>query len=68
MIYEIVKVQSSKGQIIFITFTPASIAGYLAPQDNYHGWLLKPPECETKLSSKYFGMGYVKMHAFHGNP
>ena len=26
-----------------------------------------PPECETKLSSKYFGMGYVEMHGFHSN-
>ena len=27
-----------------------------------------PPESETKVSSKNFGMGYVKMHGFHGNP
>ena len=26
-----------------------------------------PSECETKFTSKYFGMGYVKMHGFHGN-
>ena len=24
--------------------------------------------CETKFSSKHFGMGYVKMHGFHGCP
>ena len=24
-------------------------------------------ESETKFTSKYFGMGYVKMHVFHGN-
>ena len=29
---------------------------------------LAPPECEMKLSSKEFGMGYVKMHGFYGNP
>ena len=27
-----------------------------------------PSECETQFSSKRFGMGYVKMHGFHGNP
>ena len=27
-----------------------------------------PFECETKFTSKYFGMGYVKMHGFHSNP
>ena len=27
-----------------------------------------PSECETKFSLKHFGMGYVKMHNFHGNP
>ena len=25
-------------------------------------------ECETKLTLKHFGMGYVKMHGLHGNP
>ena len=27
-----------------------------------------PSACETKLTSKHFDMGYVKMHGFHGNP
>ena len=27
-----------------------------------------PSKCETKFSSKHFGMGYVKMHGFNGNP
>ena len=27
-----------------------------------------PSEYETKLTSKHFGMGYVKMRGFHGNP
>ena len=27
-----------------------------------------PSKCETKFSIKHFGMGYVKMHGFHGNP
>ena len=25
-----------------------------------------PSECEAKFTSKHFGMGYVKMHGFHG--
>ena len=29
---------------------------------------VRPSECETKFTSKHFGMGYVKMHGFHGNP
>ena len=29
--------------------------------------LVGPSECETKFSSKQFGMSYVKMHGFHGN-
>ena len=29
--------------------------------------LVGPSECETKFTSKHFGMGYVKMHGFHGN-
>ena len=29
--------------------------------------LLGPSDCETKFSFKQFGMGYVKMHDFHGN-
>ena len=29
---------------------------------------LRPPECETKFSSKHFGIGYVKMHGFNCNP
>ena len=41
------------------------------PQDNF-SWVpncsLGPPECETKFTSKHFGMDYVKMHGFHGNP
>ena len=28
---------------------------------------LGPSECETEFLLKYFGMGYVKMHGFHGN-
>ena len=40
-------------------------------QDNF-SWVptcsLGPPECETELSEKNVGMGYVKMHGFHGNP
>ena len=31
-------------------------------------FLVGPSECETKLTSKHFGMGYVKMLGFHGNP
>ena len=27
-----------------------------------------PSKCETKFTLKHFGMGYVKMHGFHGNP
>ena len=27
-----------------------------------------PSQCETKFSLKHFGMGYVTMHGFHGNP
>ena len=30
-------------------------------------YLVGPSECETKLPQKKFGMGYVKMHGFHGN-
>ena len=33
-----------------------------------HDCSVRPPECETKFTSKYFGIGYVKMHGFHGNP
>ena len=29
---------------------------------------MEPSQCETKFISKYFDMGYVKMHGFHGNP
>ena len=28
--------------------------------------LLGPYKCETKFSSKHFGMGYVKMHGLDG--
>ena len=31
------------------------------PQDNFF-------ECETKVSSKNIGMGYVKLHGFYDNP
>ena len=27
-----------------------------------------PSECKTKFCSKQFGMSYVKIHGFHGNP
>ena len=27
-----------------------------------------PSECETNFTLKHFGMGYVKMHGFHGSP
>ena len=41
------------------------------PQDNFE-WVQKcslgPPGCETKVSSKNFGLGYVKLHGFYGNP
>ena len=30
--------------------------------------LMGTPECQTKLSPKYSGMGYLKKHGFHGNP
>ena len=30
--------------------------------------LVGPSECETKFALKHFGMGYVKMYGFHGNP
>ena len=44
--------------IRYILNTPASSLGCS----------LGPPECETKVSLKNFGLGYVKMHGFHGNP
>ena len=53
--------------------TPASNLGYLAPppQDNF-SWVpncsLGPPGWETKVSSKNFGLGYVKLHGFYANP
>ena len=41
------------------------------PKDTF-SWmpncLLEAPGCETKVSSKNFGIGYVKMHGFYGNP
>ena len=55
------------------TSTPASNLGYLAPppQDNF-SWVpncsLGPPGWETKVSSKKFGLGYVKLHGFYANP
>ena len=53
-----------------VAITPASNLGYLAPQDNF-SWVsncsLGPPDCETRCPQK-IGMGYVKMHGFHGNP
>ena len=30
--------------------------------------LVGPSACETKFSLKHFGMSFVKMHGFHGNP
>ena len=42
----------------------------LHSQDNF-SWVLNcslgPPKYETKVLKK-FGMGYVKMHGFYGNP
>ena len=27
-----------------------------------------PSKCKTKFTLKHFGIGFVKMHGFHGNP
>ena len=51
--------------------TTASKSGYLASPSSIFmsaKLFIGPPECETKVSYKKTGMGYVKMHGFHGKP
>ena len=40
----------------------------LGPFKIMPNYLVGPSKCETKFTSNYFGMGYVKMHGYHGNP
>ena len=40
----------------------------LGPFKFMQNCLVGPSKCETKFSSKQFGIGYMKMHGFHGNP
>ena len=55
-----------------IAHTPASYLGNLAPPQDNFSWVpncsFGPPGWETKVSSKKFGLGYVKLHGFYGNP
>ena len=53
-----------------IYVTLSSNLAYLPPQD-YFSWVLNSllgPKVQNKIVLKYIGMGYVKMHGFHGNP
>ena len=67
----LLQVHRKKFRMDGVTDTPASNLGYLAPPGKF-SWVpncsFGPPGCETKVSSKNFGLGYVKLHGFYGNP
>ena len=53
----------------WLDIIPASKLGYLASQDNFDGCLIVDWDpLNAKRSCPKNGMGYVKMHGFHGNP
>ena len=58
-------------QEYYKTYTPASNLGYCAPPGQFFmgaKLFIRTPWCKSKVSLKKFGLGYVKMHGFHGNP
>ena len=52
--------------------TPASNLGYLAPPRTiFHGCQIvhwDPLDGQRRCPQKNFGLGYVKLHGFYGNP
>ena len=51
--------------------TPASNLGYLAPPGQFFigaKLFIETPCMRKEVVLKNFGIGYVKMHGFHGNP